>query len=144
MPMPSVDVSNLYKNLTIEGHAKRLQRILVDIESKIRLNIIRGHPSASALTRKTSGVSQRALTLPPSPTRSAPLAPEERETSLNRSLKPQDILNLDDAREQLRKIISDKKLAILFRDFLHSCFNSENFSFWLEVEDFKKLSPDDP
>ncbi|KAN0029304.1 hypothetical protein ACTFIV_011193 [Dictyostelium citrinum] len=40
---------------------------------------------------------------------------------------------------QLEQIIKDKNLALVFRQFLYNRFNNENFSFWLEAENYKYL-----
>ncbi|EGC37415.1 hypothetical protein DICPUDRAFT_94082 [Dictyostelium purpureum] len=40
---------------------------------------------------------------------------------------------------QLEQIIKDRNLALVFRQFLYNRFNNENFSFWLEAENYKYL-----
>jgi len=41
-----------------------------------------------------------------------------------------------------KEIVADKELALFFRSFLHKHFNNENFSFWLEVEQYRNLPSD--
>ncbi|KAF2076382.1 hypothetical protein CYY_002339 [Polysphondylium violaceum] len=40
----------------------------------------------------------------------------------------------------LDQIVQDRNLALMFRKFLYERFNNENFSFWLEAENYKYLS----
>jgi len=40
----------------------------------------------------------------------------------------------------MEQILSDRSLAVCFRIFLHQHFNNENFSFWLEVDQYKKIT----
>eukprot|EP01132_Coremiostelium_polycephalum_P000880 gene880-1103_t len=40
----------------------------------------------------------------------------------------------------LDQIVQNKNLALIFRKFLYERYNNENFSFWLEAENFKHLS----
>ncbi|KYQ94238.1 hypothetical protein DLAC_04532 [Tieghemostelium lacteum] len=40
----------------------------------------------------------------------------------------------------LDQIVQDKNLALIFRKFLYERYNNENFSFWLEAENFKYLT----
>ncbi len=46
---------------------------------------------------------------------------------------------MKDSDEMLKKIIKDKDLVMYFREFLHTHYNSENLSFWLEIEDLKRI-----
>eukprot|EP01095_Lingulamoeba_sp_RSL-Kostka_P008047 TRINITY_DN2636_c1_g2_i1.p1 TRINITY_DN2636_c1_g2~~TRINITY_DN2636_c1_g2_i1.p1 ORF type:complete len:235 (-),score=69.64 TRINITY_DN2636_c1_g2_i1:667-1371(-) len=39
----------------------------------------------------------------------------------------------------LSDILYDKTLVLLFREYLHSCWSSENLAFWLAVEEYKHL-----
>ncbi|EFA86251.1 hypothetical protein PPL_00813 [Heterostelium album PN500] len=43
----------------------------------------------------------------------------------------------------LDQIVQNKSLALLFRKFLYERYNNENFSFWLEAENYKHISSDD-
>jgi len=44
----------------------------------------------------------------------------------------------------MEQILADRPLAVCFRLFLHQHFNNENFSFWLEVDQYKKIvAPED-
>lgn len=71
------------------------------------------------------------------PDSEAPLNKSYGENQMSPSVSPKSHV---DYQKELTRIVGDKKLAVVFREFLHQCFNSENFSFWLEVEDFKTLS----
>eukprot|EP01119_Soliformovum_irregulare_P019377 TRINITY_DN6117_c0_g1_i2.p1 TRINITY_DN6117_c0_g1~~TRINITY_DN6117_c0_g1_i2.p1 ORF type:complete len:637 (-),score=160.97 TRINITY_DN6117_c0_g1_i2:1248-3158(-) len=52
--------------------------------------------------------------------------------------------SVKDYHAELKRIVSTKKLAVLFREYLHQCFNSENFSFWLEAEEYRNIDENDP
>jgi len=41
---------------------------------------------------------------------------------------------------RLKEILADHELALFFRAFLHSVYNYENLTFWLQVEDYKTKS----
>lgn len=41
---------------------------------------------------------------------------------------------------KMEDILKNKELVYIFREFVHEQYNSENFSFWLEVECYKRLS----
>lgn len=43
----------------------------------------------------------------------------------------------------IREILGDEDLALLFREFLHQLQCAENLSFYVEVEDYKRLETHD-
>jgi len=47
-----------------------------------------------------------------------------------------------DPAKVLLNIISDKELALFFREFMHKHYNNENLSFYLEVEELKSRTSD--
>jgi hypothetical protein len=40
----------------------------------------------------------------------------------------------------LKELVQNKDLVLVFRNFLHDVYNSENLAFWFEIEEYKKTS----